>query len=542
MAASFEQQVVCDRFKIPQLRSSQIRAIESINAGKDVFVGTRTGSGKSLAYESFPLLNEGKMVLVVAPLVSIMHDQCRRLNELGFKATYIGKNTDDNDNILAGHYDFIFSNAEHVVEDTIWRTMLGQDPYQSKLGLIVVDEAHTVMKWGKSTAEKEGTFRSSFARVGELRSVCDNRVPILALTATAGPTDRRKIMRSLCFKVHSDVVLDSPDRSNIKITTVCIPNNDNLSEVFKFLINDFNSQKGELPRHVIFCESIANVSKVYLTFLKHSGQHRDHFQMYHSKTNEKIKEEIRKDMAENGKIRILICTNSAGMGVNFYGVNDIIHYGLPREMDTFVQQMGRAGREGSYSKELVLYKMHKGHLSKVESDLVKLIKDDTTCRHKTLCDSYASEHVSISPKHKCCDVCEKHCDCKEESCPDIHAAYVRHDAEEFEDTNELEREVTNEDRRLLKHKLSVLKFTLESNLSNIVMRSEILHGITDQVIDSIVLNCPRIFSTSDILKMYPVWSYEIAVQIMQVINTVTGDTEMYDMLSDSDVVPNDDSE
>lgn len=98
--------------------------------------------------------------------------------------------------------------------------------------------------------------------------------------------------------------------------------------------------------------------------------------MYHSKTPGNKKDEIRMDMAEDGHIRILICTNSAGMGVNFHGANNIIHYGLPREMDTFVQQMGRGGRDGSLANELVLYKAHKGHLKNVESDLVKLCKDN----------------------------------------------------------------------------------------------------------------------------------------------------------------------
>jgi ATP-dependent DNA helicase RecQ len=80
--------------------------------------------------------------------------------------------------------------------------------------------------------------------------------------------------------------------------------------------------------------------------------------MFHSKTNDKIKEQIRNDMAVDGKIRLLICANSAGMRVNFYGLHYIIHYGLPREMDTFVQQMGRCGRDGQFSHELILYKAH----------------------------------------------------------------------------------------------------------------------------------------------------------------------------------------
>lgn len=88
--------------------------------------------------------------------------------------------------------------------------------------------------------------------------------------------------------------------------------------------------------------------------------------MFLSKTSEKVKEKIRKDMSVDGIIRILICTNSAGIGVNFENLQNIIHYGLPREMDTLVQQMGKAGGDGHFSHELILHKCHKGQLKLVE--------------------------------------------------------------------------------------------------------------------------------------------------------------------------------
>ena len=96
-------------------------------------------------------------------------------------------------------------------------------------------------------------------------------------------------------------------------------------------------------------------------------------------------------MSSNGVIRVLICTNAAGMGVNFFGLCNVIHYGLPYQMDTFVQQMGRAGRDGEFSQELIIFKSHKGQLSKVESDLIKLVKDSETCRHEILCSAYLTK-------------------------------------------------------------------------------------------------------------------------------------------------------
>ena len=108
-----------------------------------------------------------------------------------------------------------------------------------------------------------------------------------------------------------------------------------------------------MPRHVLFCETIADVSKLYAFFVRQFGSNCDLIDMFHSKTNDKIKEKIRNDMAVDGKIRLLICTNSAGMGVHFDGLHNITHYGLPREIDTFVQQMGRCGRDEQFSHELI---------------------------------------------------------------------------------------------------------------------------------------------------------------------------------------------
>lgn len=184
----------------------------------------------------------------------------------------------------------------------------------------------------------------------------------MALTAASGPSNRRKIMKLLCFQQGCEIIVESPDRLNIKISPINIPNNDEIQTTFSWLLEDLHLHKEHLPRHIIFCEAISTISKILSIFRKVFNKHCDNFDMYHSKTPETRKEHIRSDMAKSGYIRVLICTNSAGKGVNFYGVNTIIHYGLPRDMDTFVQQMGRGGRDGSFANELILFKSHKGHL------------------------------------------------------------------------------------------------------------------------------------------------------------------------------------
>ncbi|XP_033724869.1 ATP-dependent DNA helicase Q-like SIM [Pecten maximus] len=522
------RQNLCDIFKIHELRPHQNRAIQALSEGKDVFIGTRTGSGKSLAYECYPLVSKGAIVLVIAPLVNIMSEQCKRLIDHGFKATYIGKDHHDDERIAEGYYDFVFGSPECFLDDTKWRNMLKSSVYQERLKLIVVDEAHTVIQWGESL-KGEDPFRVCFSRIGELRSLC-KKAQVLALTATSGPTQRRKIMRTLCFLPNNDVIVESPERNNIKITTMCIPVTHDLEDTFRFLLNDLARLKENLPRHVIFCETIVNVSKVYSIFVKHFGQACEMINMYHSKTTEKVKEKIRNDLAVDGKIRILICTNSAGMGVNFYGLNNIIHYGLPREMDTFVQQMGRAGRDGNFAHELVLYTAHKKHLSRVEDDLVKLVKDESQCRHYGLCHAYATNHEQIEPKHNCCDVCQKICKCSESVCPRQHAVFdLEHTDGDSTCSDVMKRLVSDEERKFLRDKLFAFKFSLCTP-----SQPELIHGLTDKVIEDIVQNCDIVFTSADILSSFAIWSCDVAVQIFNIISEVFGETEMLEMPLTSD--------
>ena len=176
-----------------------------------------------------------------------------------------------------------------------------------------------------------------FSHIGELRAIRSD-VPIAALTATSALSQRRKIMKSLCFRQSSVIISESPDRENIKITSLCIPNNCEIEDAFGWLITEFNKQKEKLPRHIIFSESISDVAKLYAIFRKRVGKS-CMFEMFHSKTVESKKESIRADMSKKGEIRILMCTNSAGMGVNFADVHNIIHYVLPKEIYVLVQQM-----------------------------------------------------------------------------------------------------------------------------------------------------------------------------------------------------------
>lgn len=132
-------------FNLESLRDHQMKGIDALCAGNDVYIGTKTGSGKSLIYHSIPVIAPDAIVLVIAPLVSIMKEQCDKLCALGLKATYIGKDTSENDMIASGHYNFIYGSPEALVGEKKWKQCLSD--LGDKLRLLVVDEAHTVIQW-----------------------------------------------------------------------------------------------------------------------------------------------------------------------------------------------------------------------------------------------------------------------------------------------------------------------------------------------------------------------------------------------------------
>ena len=156
-------------------------------------------------------------------------------------------------------------------------------------------------------------------------------------------------------------IIDSPDRENIRLSVIKIPSNEDLEETFAWLI-DILIEKGiSSPRTIIFCKNKDDCGRLHAMFklkIQDTGKEEDKgvFEMFHKDTWEHIKDKIAQDMQDpNGHIRILICTASAGMGVNFVKTYNVIQYGPPREMDTFLQQFGRAGRDGCLSDSVILY-------------------------------------------------------------------------------------------------------------------------------------------------------------------------------------------
>ncbi|XP_056022113.1 uncharacterized protein LOC125660396 [Ostrea edulis] len=497
----------------------QLQAIESIQQGQDVFVGTRTGSGKSLIYESSPVVfGQSTVCVIISPLLSITKEQVNRLTGLGFRATYVGMSYCCKDDVSKGYYLFVFGSPEALVGNDEWRDIFRHPEFSVRHRLTVIDEVHTVYQWGEGQKNEEA-FRKYFSKIGELRSLSLN-VPILSLTATASPSNRKKIMKSLCFREDSVCIVDSPERPNIKINVQCVKNNADISDTFAWLIETLNKDKRNTPRHVIFCDSIKDCALLYSMFVRKCGS--TMLQMFHSKTSEHIKEKIRMDLETEGQIRILICTNAAGMGVNFKGLHNIVHYGPPRDLDTLIQQMGRAGRDDKCSNELIMFKNHKGHLKKIDPEVLSLIKTDNQCRGSILCKAYSAHSHIFQQKHQCCDVCEKTCDCS--GCPKLtHPAFLTMEAL-FQEQETFERQVCEQDKTIIKHKLEALQ-AAQSNMPDLFGdHSE----LSDETINSLFVNCHKIFTINDVMEYATVWLFDTAVQVLQIFDDVFNDILMYE--------------
>jgi ATP-dependent DNA helicase RecQ len=142
--------LACEKFGVLNLKDFQQECVKQLTRNRDVFLSVKTGSGKSLCYQSFFIIwramNETLkcQVLVVTPLISIMKEQCEYLNSLGIRSTYLGKDNSEDSDIINEQYDFIFSSPENLLNVCKWRQMLEKT---DSFRLMVVDEAHTVLHW-----------------------------------------------------------------------------------------------------------------------------------------------------------------------------------------------------------------------------------------------------------------------------------------------------------------------------------------------------------------------------------------------------------
>lgn len=362
-------------------------------------------------------------------------------------------------------------------------------------------------------------FRDAFNRIGELRSVLS--APFLTLTATATKQLRTTIKKSLGIRACEEIIV-SPDRTNIQLNVSKFKSSDlrDPYRLFHWLMELLAENGADCERYLIFCKSKDKCAKIRAAFGRYFGSIdcpiMEMIQLYHAKTPENVVENIQADMKIDGKVRILICTDSAGMGVNFAATRSVIHYGPPNNLDTLIQQFGRAGRQGQQAQHMLLFCGQ--DLPHVDVDVVTYLKNDGQCRRALLTELYEAEEPEEVLAHWCCDVCRQNCSCREPAtCVDgRHPSHCQ--AEEDE----------------------VVVFDLDPCSVELTQRLKLIQSdqkkvnpslnISDATISKLVRNFAALKTVNDILD-YPVWELTMAEKLLAVISDFT---ETFDASTDDD--------
>lgn len=262
------------------------------------------------------------------------------------------------------------------------------------------------------------TFRKIISRIGEIRSLLPSKVPILALTATVTKINRAEITRSLGL-TNELLVTKSPSKSNIfynKSFFVSIEYN------FGPLLERLSAERLCFPRTIIYCQKCEDCADIFLYFQNnlgccfteppnspHSIPRYRMVDMFMSSTEEYVKEEIIKAFTTDAPLRIVIATVAFGMGIDCKDVCQVIHFQPSPDVELYVQEVGRVGRNGKSSTALLL---HTKKYKRLDKDMKEYVMNETICRRDILFRNFDGyEHPVELNNCLCCDICSKSCKC-----------------------------------------------------------------------------------------------------------------------------------
>jgi ATP-dependent DNA helicase RecQ len=319
-------------FGYDSFRSGQIEIITSAMQGRDSLVLMPTGGGKSLCYQLPAILMPG-VTIVVSPLISLMKDQVDSLTRQGISAAFINSSLDTQtiNNIFLklsqGDIKLLY-----VAPERLTNRYFLQSLSNLPLGLFAIDEAHCISQWGHD-------FRPAYTQLHYLKQYFP-QVPVMALTATADVTTRKDILTQLSLN-NPFIQLDSFDRSNIRFTLA--PKYDGEKQVLGYI------RKQSEDSGIIYCNSRWQVEKL-AKYLAACGIN---CAAYHAGLESDIRAIVQEGFTKDD-IQIVIATVAFGLGINKPNVRFVIHFEPPRTLESYYQEIGRAGRDGLPAEALFL--------------------------------------------------------------------------------------------------------------------------------------------------------------------------------------------
>ena len=363
---------------------------------------------------------------------------------------------------------------------------------------------------------------------------------MLAVTATASAMTRDVIKKELGMQGCLEVV-KSPDRTNIRLAVKKVSTNQ--CETFAWLCQELKSKGPNTEKVVIYCKSIDYCGLLYWDVFKLLLGDNSVFpagsvdipknrlvDMYHSESSDQIKEQILNSMNDPlSVLRVVIATSALGMGVDFKGVNCIVNYGPPRDLESYMQAFGRAGRDGSDAHSIILY--HGSQMIGLNENMRDYITHISSCRRVKLLALYDRVEVQpLTPKHACCDVCALSCDCKQ-PCNGGSSSLERHAGK---GPTEKHRVVSEEQRALLRTELEERSECLiqEGLYSGVAFYCKPDHVVDapSGIIEEVLESCSTLFTLEDILCQIQVSDTSQAQLILDVIEVV-----FQNEMSDSEV-------
>ena len=321
-------------FGYDNFRKGQEQIVDGILSGRDVLGIMPTGAGKSICFQTPALIMQG-ITLVVSPLISLMQDQVKGLIQSGIKGAYINSSLSPRQietalyNAKKGMYKIIYVAPERLLTDNFLSFAQSVN-----ISMLTVDEAHCISQWGQD-------FRPSYAQIPEFIEKLQRKPVVSAFTATATEQVKEDIIKLL--NLNNPLVLVSGfDRENLYFEVRRSKNK--IEDLLEFL-QDKKDKSG-----IVYCATRKNVEQV----CEELNNHGFSVKRYHAGLDQRERQENQDEFIFDNT-KIIVATNAFGMGIDKSNVNFVVHYNMPKDMESYYQEAGRAGRDGSPAHCLMLY-------------------------------------------------------------------------------------------------------------------------------------------------------------------------------------------